>query len=148
MLLFFTTLPKRFLLKIVNSVLKKKYKYNLKVVANNANLESLSNREIAEIIINYLVISSLKLKFGYIKFDFSDEGAIISLDLSNVDYQGLSLNKLFNSLEAILSLSSLGKLDLSNNHLKALPEILNTANQLEELDLSFNNIYRIPNTIN
>ena len=132
---------KKILLKILNSVLKKKYKYNLKSINNIMDLESLNTKEIAEILINYLVISSLKLKFGYIKFDFSDEGSILSLDLSNIDYQGLSLNKLFNSLEAILSLSNLKRLDLSNNHLKRLPEIINAVNQLEELNLSFNNVY-------
>ena len=138
---------KRVLLKILNLVLKKKYKYNLKVITNNSDLESLNIKEIAEIITNYLVISSLKLKFGYIKFDFNNEGAIIHLDLSHVDYQGLSLNKLFKSLEAILSLSSLKKLDLSNNNLKILPEILNTANQLEELNLGYNHIYRLPESV-
>ncbi|MFX1588637.1 MAG: leucine-rich repeat domain-containing protein, partial [Promethearchaeota archaeon] len=138
---------KAILMKKFQEINKKKYKYNIKPIVEEKSVEVLSNHELAEILINYYVISSLKLKFGYVKFENSRNGTIISLDLSNVEYQGLGLNKLTNSLESILSLSFLKKLDLSNNQIKNLPEFIKQSKNLEFLDLSFNNLSRLPKSI-
>ncbi len=135
------------LIKKINEFHKKKYNYNLKEIIEKQDLKNLNNIELAEILINYLVISSLKLEFGRVIFSLNKNGTIADLDLSNVAYHGLGLNQLFNSLGAILSLSFLKRLDLSNNHLKTIPEIINRAYQLEKLDLSYNDIDNLPNSI-
>ncbi|MFX1493944.1 MAG: HEAT repeat domain-containing protein, partial [Promethearchaeota archaeon] len=69
-----------FLIKKVNEINKKKYKYNLKDIIEGLDIQNLSNKELAEILINYYIISSLKLKFGYVTFDRNKKGAITNLD--------------------------------------------------------------------
>lgn len=135
------------LLKKFEEINKKKYKYNVKSLTEENDIEGLSNHELSEVLINYFIISTLKLKLGYLKFEPNKRGSIITLDLSNVDYQGLALNTLSSSLESILSLTFLKKLNLSNNHLRTLPDNINQFNSLEELDLSFNNLSSLPDSI-
>ena len=135
------------LVDYITALTRKKYKYNLKSLIEEKCIHRMSNHELAELLVNYKVISSLKLKFGYVKFIQNEEGVIINLDLSNLDYQGMGLNKLNNSIDSILTLSFLKRLDLSNNHIISLPEEINESNSLEYLDLSFNNLNRLPKSI-
>ena len=82
------------ILNKINEINKKKYRYNLKIIFKETNIDSLSNKELAELLIDYYIISSLKIRFGYLKFESNKSGSVISLDLSNVDVQ--SINKLTN----------------------------------------------------
>ena len=131
------------LLAKLYEIKKKKYQYNLK---SFDSFDNKSNLEISKLIINFLVISSLKIKFGYVKYCTNNQGMITELNLSNIDYQGIAINRLEKSLDSILALSYLKNLDLSNNHLKLLPEEINKSNSIEVLDLSFNKLSRIPNS--
>jgi Leucine-rich repeat (LRR) protein len=103
---------------------------------------SITNDELAEILINYYVITVLKKTFGYFKFKSDKLGFIVELDLSNVERYSPNLNKLEVFLSSIFSLKCLKRCDLRFNHLMNLPEIRNSG--LEYLDLSYNKLNRLP----
>jgi Leucine-rich repeat (LRR) protein len=132
------------LLDEINKIYDKKYRYNLKEAFNQKKIEEYSKDEIADLLINYHIISSLKHKFGYVNYE-TENGILTNLDLSNVDNQGL--NKLYDSLKAISSITSLKKLDLRFNHLSNLPEDFCSSSSLEYLDLSYNKLKILPNSI-
>ncbi len=138
---------KSVLIKEIYNINNREFKYNIENLIHNKELETLSNSLLAGIIITYFLISSLKLKFGYINYDINTEGVLIGLDLSNVDNQGFVWKNVSNYLEAIFSHSFLIRLDLSNNHLTTIPERVNRLDKLEYLDLSFNNISQLPGSI-
>ena len=138
---------KSVLIRKIYNINDNEFKYNIENIIQNQELETLSNSVLAGIIISYFLISSLKLKFGYINYDINSEGILIGLDLSNVDNQGFVWKNVSNFLEAIFSHSFLKKLDLSNNHLTTIPERVNRLDNLEYLDLSFNNISQLPRSI-
>ena len=134
------------LIEKINEINSKKYKYNLKILFEKDQIKEFTNKELAELLINYFIISSLKIRFGYLKFDYNKDGAVINLDLSNVENQ--SFKKLTNYLESILSLSFLKYLDLSNNNLIDIPIKSDITTSLEYLDLSYNKLSKIPESIN
>ena len=54
------------ILNKINEINKKKYRYNLKIIFRENSIDSLSNRELAELLVDYYIISSLKIRFGYL----------------------------------------------------------------------------------
>ncbi len=134
---------KSILIDKINIFHQKKSVYNLNRLFEKKDIKDLSNSELANILINYYIISSLKLTFGYIKFTVNDSGLITELDLSNVERYSSSLSKLENILELIFSLKTIKKCDLRFNHLVKIPAVLN--NSIEYLDLSYNKIIKLPN---
>lgn len=119
-------------------------KFNLKDVFKRRKIESLSTQDLAEILLNYFVISFLKRKYGFITYDINEMGLISKLELSNVDPQGISLP---NFLDSIFSLKSLKSFDLRFNHLIELPEISNESTSLTSVDLSYNNLISLSKSI-
>lgn len=109
-------------------------------------ITSLTRNELAQLLINLFVISSLKEKFGYFKFRINESGLISELDLSNIERYSSGINKLEDFLELIFSLRDLRKCDLRFNHLTKIPENLNSA--LEYLDLSYNKLVKFPEVQN
>ncbi|MFX0021913.1 MAG: leucine-rich repeat domain-containing protein [Candidatus Hermodarchaeota archaeon] len=119
-------------------------KYNLGLVFQNKEIESLSIQVLANLLINYYFIKSLKSKYGYIKYEFNELGYIIKLDLTNVDPQGISIS---NFLDLVHSLKYIEELDMRFNNLSELKEISVESDSLISLDLSYNKIYNLPNSI-
>ena len=136
---------KSILVEKLHNLYNQKYKYNLKDVFERKKIESFSHKDLAELLINYYFISFLKIKFGYIKFEFNNLGYITKLDLTNVDPQGIFLTNFFDS---ILSLKQLKVLDLRFNHLIKLSEISNESDSIISLDLSYNKLFKLPESIN
>jgi Leucine-rich repeat (LRR) protein len=136
---------KSILIEKIDALTNQKYKFNLQNIFGIKNLESFSHKDLAELLINYYFISFLKIKFGYIKYEFNHLGYITKLDLTNVDPQGIFLSNFFDS---ILSLNQLKVLDLRFNHLIKLSEISNESNSIISLDLSYNKLIKLPESIN
>ncbi|MBA7632422.1 hypothetical protein ES703_39968 [subsurface metagenome] len=120
------------------------YKYNLKDLLISNKIEGSNIEELAEILINYYFIKFLKMKFGYIKYEFNNSGFITKLDLTNVDPQGLFLA---NFLELVSSLKHLQVLDLRFNNIVKLSGISNAPNSLITLDLSYNHLINLTESI-
>ncbi|MHA2391185.1 MAG: leucine-rich repeat domain-containing protein [Promethearchaeota archaeon] len=121
---------------------KKEHSSMLKDRFKKKKIVDISNRELAEILINHYLISFLKKTFGYFKYINNGYGLITELDLSNVERYSSSSNKLENFLDSIFSLKFLKKCDLRFNHLNKIPEISNSS--LETLDLSYNKLIKLP----
>jgi len=125
---------------------KKQFSSLLKNLVEKEHIRNMSTNELAEILINYYVISSLKKKFGYFKFRINEVGLISELDLSNIERYSSGVNKLENFIDSIFSLRNLKKCDLRFNHLTKISETLN--NSIEYLDLSYNKILKLPDLRN
>jgi len=109
-------------------------------------IEELTNLELSAMLINESIISSLKLKFGYVSYEI-ENGAIVKLDLSNADKLGVGITDLEMFLESILSLPLLRELDLKFNNIIKITKNIERSNTLELLDLSYNRITRLPESI-
>jgi len=109
-------------------------------------IEELTNSELSAMLINESIISSLKLKFGYVSYEIED-GAITRLDLSNADKLGVGITDLEMFLESILTLPLLRELDLKFNNIIRITDNIEKSNTLELLDLSYNRITRLPESI-
>lgn len=127
------------LLKELNKFYKKDFGDD---VFKKKYTENAPNKELADILINYNLITFLKKTFGNFKFKSNEYTRITELDLSNVERYSSGLNKLENFLESILFLKDLKKCDLRFNHLTKIPEILNES--IEFLDLSYNKLVNLP----
>lgn len=134
------------LLKELNKFHKKDYKRSGDDIFKKEYAENVPNKELADILINYNLITFLKKTFGYFKFKNNEYGRITELDLSNVERYSSGLNKLEIFLEAIFTVKDLKKCDLRFNHLTKFPDVVN--NSIEYLDLSYNKLVRIPNLQN
>ena len=139
-----TNESKRVLIEELRQIGKEKLDKYLK--HEQESLNELSGPQLSQILINHALISSLKLKFGYINFELKD-GAIIKLDLSSVDKLGLGSTTLNKFLGSILSLNLLKQLDIKFNNLTNLPRIPFKVPSLRSLDLSFNRLLGLPESI-
>ncbi|MHA2035224.1 MAG: leucine-rich repeat domain-containing protein [Promethearchaeota archaeon] len=137
---------KSVLVSNIRKLQKKQFNTLLKDSIDEKNIRNISINELAEILINYHVILSLKKKFGYFKYRINDLGLINELDLSNIERFSSGQNKLENYLDSIFSLRDLRKCDLRFNHLIKIPESFK--NSIEYLDLSYNKIVKLPDLYN
>lgn len=130
------------LIKKLKKFSKNEEKHILLNNSEKLTIENLPNRELADILINYYVISFLKTTFGYFRFKRNELWKITELDLSNVERYSSGLNKLEYFLEPIFSLKALTSCDLRFNHLTTIPDCFN--NSIEYLDLSYNKLIKLP----
>ncbi|MFX0034726.1 MAG: hypothetical protein ACFE9I_03680 [Candidatus Hermodarchaeota archaeon] len=138
-------LKSRFILmEKLNTLYNQKCKYNLKNSFRARKIENIPTQELAEILINYYFISFLKIRFGYLKYEFDNFGYVTTLDLTNVDPQGIFIPDF---LEIISSLKHLEVLDLRFNNLMYIPEISKKLDSIISLDLSYNKIINLPTSI-
>ncbi|MHA2280927.1 MAG: leucine-rich repeat domain-containing protein [Promethearchaeota archaeon] len=134
------------LVSILREFQKKQFSSLLKDLVEKEHIRSMSTNDLAEILINYYIISSLKKTFGYFKFKTNQVGLINELDLSNIERYSSGLSKLENFLESIFSMRDLRKCDLRFNHLTNIPECFKSS--LEYLDLSYNKLVKLPDLHN
>jgi len=132
------------LMEKLNDLYNLKYKYNLKGFFRTRKIENIPTQELADILINYYFISFLKIRFGYLKYEFDNFGYITKLDLTNVDPQGIFLTYF---LELISYLKHLKVLDLRFNNLMKISEISKKLDSIISIDLSYNRIINIPTSI-
>ena len=137
---------KSILLNKLNKLQKKQYSSILKGFVKPDNIKNFTSFELAEILINYYVISSLKIKFGYFKVRSNEVGLVDEIDLSNIERYSSGVNKLENFLDSIFALRNLKKCDLRFNHLTKIPDTYN--NSIEYLDLSYNKLLKLPDFSN
>jgi len=137
---------KAILTRKVKKIDEDRVKKYLESLFEEKNFEELTNSELSAMLINESIISSLKLKFGYVSYDI-ENGAIVKLDLSNADKLGVGITDLEMFLESILTLPLLRELDLKFNNIIKITKNIEKSNTLELLDLSYNRITRLPEAI-
>ena len=122
-----------------------KFKKNLKKLFRKRNITDFTQDELAEIIINYLIISLLIKKFYSVFFEL-EEGLVVELDLSDVELEVRGWKAEFKNnieeideIEGLEKLKRLKRLDLSNNKIKNVKELVRLKN-LSYLNLSKNKI--------
>jgi len=127
--------------KITNKLFKKAIK---KLFKNN-KIETISQEDLADIIINFKTISALKRKFYSVYYELED-AKVVKLDLSDIEYEVRGWKAEFknNILEIsdIIDLSNLKQLRdlyLSNNQIKDIGDLI-TLTKLTHLDIANNQI--------
>ncbi|MCK4781047.1 MAG: HEAT repeat domain-containing protein, partial [Candidatus Lokiarchaeota archaeon] len=92
---------KSILIDKLNYFYNQELKYNLKDLFISKRIENFTLKDLSEILINYFFIKFLKIKFGYIKFEFDNSGFITKLDLTNVDPQGIFLTDFLDLISSL-----------------------------------------------
>jgi len=133
---------KSLLIKKLNFLLKKSHKFNLKNIITPKIRTDLPSKELAEILINYYLLSTLTSEFGVINYKLDDAALITELDLSNVESFDPKIQKLDNFVGLILSVKNIRKLDLRFNHLSKIPKLISES--IEHIDFSYNKIIKLP----
>ncbi len=132
------------LMEKLNNLYNQKYKYNLQNSFTTRKIELIPTQELADILINYYFILFLKIRFGYLKYEFDHFGYITKLDLTNVDPQGILI---IYFLELISYLKHLEVLDLRFNNIMNISEISKKLDSIISLDLGYNRIINLPTSI-
>jgi len=130
----------------------KKFKKVIKKFLKTKKINYFTHRELAEILINYLIIGNLINQYPNIYYELDPQNGLIKeLDLSDLEYEvkgtpfGWKNN--IQSISEIIGLEhlkSLKKIDLSNNSIENVKELIHLKN-LTHLILTNNNISEIEN---
>jgi hypothetical protein len=132
---------------------KNKFQNALKILLESDKLQTFSQRELSEIIINFLVVKYLAHRFYSLNFRVNEETVLVEeLDLSDIEFEVRGWKSEFKNninntseISCIAQLKHLKRLNLANNQLKTLKFLKNLPN-LEELNISNNKIDE-PNNI-
>ena len=100
--------------------------------------EDLPISKLADLYVNYIIITFLKKKFPHIKYEINN-GEITKLKISN--------RQLIKFPEFICFLRSLKKISLKNCSLYSLPESIRNLKSIEKLNLEGNSLQMIPYSI-
>lgn len=126
---------------------KNKFQEVLKVLLESGKLQTFSQRELSEIIINFYIIKFLAQRFYSLNFQLNLENALVEeLDLSDIEFEVRGWKSEFKNnisnaseISCITKLNQLKRLNLANNQLKTLKFLKDLPN-LEELNISNNKI--------
>jgi Leucine-rich repeat (LRR) protein len=126
---------------------KNKFQDVLKVLLESGKLQTFSQRELSEIIINFYIIKFLAQRFYSLNFQLNLENALVEeLDLSDIEFEVRGWKSEFKNnisnaseISCITKLNQLKRLNLANNQLKTLKFLKDLPN-LEELNISNNKI--------
>lgn len=110
------------------------------------DIDSLSGEDLAEIVVNFIIIHYLENKYDRIDFKISN-GLVYDLDLSYIGSQVFKFNVLKALPNFIAELKHLERLDLKINKLSVIPKSLVNLKSLKYLDLSYNRLKMLPDTI-
>jgi len=122
----------------VKKIREREFRISLEQLSKVKSIEKLTNKELAEILINYFTFLLLKKIYWRIKFKI-ENCKFIELDFI---FKGLT-----EIPEPIKYLSSLKILIFRYNQLTTLPEWIGNLFSLESLNLNVNNIKMLPETI-
>jgi len=126
------------LIEEVNKIDEKEIKIGYEILKEKKNIDDITNKELADILINHFTLSFLKKTFWRLKHVI-ENSKIVELDFI---FKGLT------SLpEAIKYLSSLKILILRYNQLIKLPDWIGSLNDLKCLNLNVNNLTKLPESI-
>ncbi len=135
------------------AIQNKKFKKNLKGVFKERKFDELSNKELGEILINYLTIHHLIGQLPNVYYELDPKTALIKeLDLSDyMEYEvkgtpwGWKNNiKRLSDITGLFNLENLEKIDLSNNQITNIKELIQLVN-LRYLILTNNKITDLEN---
>ncbi len=114
-----------------NRIENKKFKRSIKKLNKKESIKIYTHEELAEIIINYLTISTLTKKFYSVFFELED-ALVVKLDLADVEYEVRGWKADFkNNIEEISEITGLENLhhlvhlNLSNNQISTIKELIN-----------------------
>lgn len=122
----------------VKKIREREFRISLEQLSKVKSIEKLTNKELAEILINYFTFLLLKKIYWRIKFKI-ENCKFIELDFI---FKGLT-----EIPEPIKYLSSLKTLIFRYNQLTTLPEWIGSLTSLESLNLNVNNIKMLPEAI-
>ncbi|MFX0043145.1 MAG: leucine-rich repeat domain-containing protein [Candidatus Hodarchaeota archaeon] len=135
------------------NVQNKRFRKTLKILFKERKYEDLIQRELGEILINYLTICHLIEQFPNVYYELDPKTALIKeLDLSDyMEYEvkgtpwGWKNNiKNITDITGLFNLKNLEKIDLSNNQITNIKELIQLAN-LRYLNLTNNKISDLVN---
>ncbi|MFX1314973.1 MAG: hypothetical protein ACFE9T_03860 [Promethearchaeota archaeon] len=115
----------------------KRYKKTLKKLFKERKFEHFTNKELAEVIINYLTIQNLIYKFANVFYELDPQTALIKeLDLSDyMEYEvkgtpwGWKNNiKTLSDIPGLSNLKKLEKIDLSYNQINDIKDLIQLLN--------------------
>ncbi len=129
----------------------KKFKKSLKKLFKIKKIENITNKDLADIIINYKTISAMIKKFFSVFFELDNTARVIKLDIADVEYEVRGWKADFKNNISDLSeitglkhLKNLTHLNISNNQIKYIEDLINLKN-LTHLYASNNLITDIKN---
>jgi len=132
--------------KITNKLFKK----DIKRLFKSKKIDSLNHSELADIIINFKTISTLKNKFYNVYYELED-ARVVKLDLSDIEYEVRGWKAEFkNNIQEIsdiigvLNLTMLRELYLSNNQIQDIKD-LTKFSHLTHLDIANNKLNDMKN---
>ncbi|TFG26525.1 MAG: hypothetical protein EU532_09595 [Promethearchaeota archaeon] len=135
-----------FLLNIIKKIENHHFKKSYSQTFKNNNIRNHSNKFLAELINNFIVVKYFEDKFSNLSYVIHN-GYVIELDLSCISSNIFGLYVLKNLPEFISVLKHLRKLDLKINRITTLPKSIGDTSSLKYLDLSNNIIKRLPHSI-
>ncbi|TFF97444.1 MAG: leucine-rich repeat domain-containing protein [Promethearchaeota archaeon] len=128
----------------------KKFKRSIKKLLKERKYESFSHDELAQIIINYKIMSTLTKKFYSVYFEL-ENALVVKLDLADVEYEVRGWKADFKNnitdlseITGLKNLKNLSYIDLSNNLIRNIKELSDVEN-LTHLLISNNKITDIKN---
>lgn len=128
----------------------KKFKRSIKKLLKERKYESFSHDELAQIIINYKIMSALTKKFYSVYFEL-ENALVVKLDLADVEYEVRGWKADFKNnitdlseITGLKNLKNLSYIDLSNNLIRNIKELSDVEN-LTHLLISNNKITDIKN---
>jgi len=128
----------------------KKFKKSIKKLFKERKYESFSHDELAQIIINYKIMSALTKKFYSVYFELKN-ALVVKLDLADVEYEVRGWKADFKNnisdiseITGLKNLKHLSYIDISNNLIRNIKELSDLEN-LTHLLISNNKITDIKN---
>ena len=129
---------KSLLFREVEKIKNKEFKLGFEILCESKNIDTFTNQELADILINYLTIILFKKSYWRLKYKI-EKCKITELDFI---FKGLTTIPI-----SIKYLSSLKSLSLRYNQLTTLPKWIGSLHSLETLNLNVNNIRTLPKSI-
>ena len=156
------SISKSILLKEVRSIKRKEFKLGFEILSETRNFDDFTQKELADILINFFTIEILEKTFWRLKYRI-EKCKIVELDfifkgltslpepikyLSSLKTLGLRYNQIISLPSWFSSQLSLEILNLNVNNLNDLPESIGSLLSLKELFLWKNELRYLPYTIN
>ena len=126
------------LLDEIKKINEQEFKIGFEILCENKPINRFTQKELADILINYFTILYLKKTYWRLKYKI-EKCKIVEL---NFIFKGLT-----SIPEAIKNLSSLKSLILRYNQILSIPDWIGSLSSLETLNLNINNIKSLPKSI-
>ena len=116
-------LSREFLISTLISINNQAFKDDIELILKNNKISNYQNNQIAEIVIDYLIITNLEENYGHIDYKVRD-CRINELDLSDISSHVFGWNAIKKFPNFITELKNLTTLNLKFNRLTYLPKII------------------------